>query len=164
MTAHPAPTRHPLGAFATVMLVVLAVCVIGLLLFYGALLLISDEGAEPEVQPLEVVVNSSRRPEPCLLNVDQVRAGDHPVSVIGESGYAKVRIVDEHGKVVLRTDNEGQRITTDDDGDVTIHGGEGEGEGPAAHLDPGTFTIVCRPQSGEPGEATLKVLPARPDR
>jgi hypothetical protein len=79
------------------------------------------------VRPLEVVVNSSRRPEkPYLLNVDQVRAGVHAVSVIGESGYAEVRIVDEQGTVVFRTDNKGQRIETDDDGDVTIIGGEAE--------------------------------------
>ena len=164
MTAHPAPTRRPLGAFARFLLVVLAIlCALGLL-FYSALWLLSDEGEDPEVQPLEVVVNSSRRPEmPCLLNVDQVRAGhDHPVNVIGESGYAKVRIVDERGKVVFRTDNEGQRIKTDDDGDVTIVGGEGEG--PAAHLDAGRFKVICRPDDGKPGEATLEVLPARPDR
>ena len=112
-----------------------------------------------------MVVNSSRRPQtPCLLNVDQVRAGDHPVHVIGESGYARVRIVDERGKVVFRTDNEGQRIETDEDGRVTIVGGEGEGAGPAARLDAGTFKVLCRPADGEAGEATLEVLPARPDR
>ena len=137
-------------------------CALGLL-FFSALWLVSDESEDPEVQPLEVVVNSSRRPEtPCLLNVDQVRAGNHSVNVIGESGYAKVRMVDERGKVVFRTDNEGQRIEPDDDGDVTIVGGEGGG--PAAHLDAGTFKVVCRPEDGEPGEATIEVLAARPDR
>ena len=165
MTAHPAPTRRPLGAFGKVLLVLLAIlCALGLL-FFAAVWLVSDEGEEPEVQPLEVVVNSSRQPQtPCLLNVDQVRAGDHPVHVIGESGYARVRIVGERGKVVFRTDNEGQRIETDEDGDVTIVGGEGEGAGPAARLDAGTFKVLCRPEDGEAGEATLEVLPARPDR
>ena len=84
--------------------------------------------------------------------------------VIGESGYARVRIVGERGKVVFRTDNEGQRIETDEDGGVTIVGGEGEGAGPAARLDAGTFKVLCRPEDGEAGEATLEVLPARPDR
>lgn len=165
MTAHPAPTPSPLGAFVKVLLVVLAIlCALGVL-FYSALWLLSDPPPDPEVQPLEVVVNSSRHPEtPCLLNVEQVRAGDHPVNVIGESGYAKVRIVDEHGKVVFRTDNEGQRIETDEDGDVTIVGGEGEGAGPAAHLDAGKFKVNCRPDDGKSGEAILEVLPARPDR
>jgi len=159
LKTHPAPTRGPIGAFAKVLLVL---CALGLL-FYSALWLVSDEPEEPEIQPLEVVVNSSTQSEtPCLLNVDQVRAGDHDVVVIGESGYAKVRIVDERGKVVFRTDNEGQRIETNEDGDVTIVGGQGEGEGPAAHLDAGTFKVVCRPEDGEPGEATLEVLPARP--
>jgi len=165
MTARPVPTRRPLGASGIFLLVVPAMlCAFGLL-YYSALWLLSDEGEDPEVQSLEVVVNSSSRPEtPCLLNVAQVQAGDHPVSVIGESGYAKVRIVDERGKVVFRTDNEGQRIETDDDGGVTIVGGEGEGEGLAAHLDAGRFKVVCRPDDGEPGEATLEVLPARFDR
>jgi hypothetical protein len=168
MSAHPAPPRRPIGAFGKVLLVVLAVmcaiaCALGLL-FFSAIWLVSDEPEEPEIQPLEVVVNSSTvTKRPCLLNVDQVRAGDHAVVVIGESGYAKVHIVDEGGRVVFRTDNEGQRIETDEDGDVTIVQGEGEGEeGPAAHLDAGTFKVVCRPESGEPGEATLEVLRARP--
>ena len=131
MTAHPAPTRRPLGVLGKVLLVLLAIlCALGLL-FFAAVWLVSDEGEEPEVQPLEVVVNSSRQPQtPCLLNVDQVRAGDHPVHVIGESGYARVRIVGERGKVVFRTDNEGQRIETDEDGDVTIHRRRGRGRGP----------------------------------
>ena len=165
MTTHPTPTRRPLSVLGKVLLVLLAIlCALGLL-FFAALWLLSDEGEEPDVQPLEVVVNSSRRPQtPCLLNVDQVRAGDHPVHVIGESGYARVRIVDERGKVVFRTDNEGQRIETDGDGRVTIVGGEGEGAGPAARLDAGRFKLLCRPEDGESGEATLEVLPARPDR
>ena len=165
MTAHPAPTRRPLSVLGKVLLVLLAIlCALGLLSF-AAVWLLSDGGEEPEVQPLEVVVNSSRKPEtPCLLNVDQVRAGDHSVHVIGESGYAKVRIVDEQGRVVFRTDNRGQRIETDEDGNVTIHGGQGEGAGPAARLDAGTFKVLCRPDNGEAGEASLEVLPARPDR
>ena len=162
MKTHPAPTRGPVGAFVKLLLVVLSIlCALGLL-FYSALWLVSDESEDPEVQPLEVVVNSSRRPEtPCLLYVDQVRAGDHPVNVIGESGYARVHIVDDHGEVAFRTDNEGQRIETNDDGEVTIHGGEGEVGGAEAHLDAGTFKVVCRPRNGEPGQATLEVLPAR---
>lgn len=124
---------------------------------------ISDPPPDPEEQPLEVVVNSRSRPHtPCLLNVAEVRAGDHAVSVIGESGYARVRIVDESGRVVFRTDNAGQRIETDEDGDVTIVGGEGEGQGPLAHLEAGTFTVKCLPKDGGPGKATLVVLPARP--
>src|SRR5689334_23363660 len=43
---------------------------------------ISDPPPDPEVQPLEVVVNSHSNPgEPCLTNVDEVRAGDHAVFV-----------------------------------------------------------------------------------
>ncbi len=137
-----------------------AVALLGLLGLPGCF---SDPPLDPEVQPLEVVVNSSRRPEtPCLLNVEEVRAGDHDVTVIGESGYARVRIVDERGRVVFRTDNAGQRIETDEDGEVVIVGGEGEGMGPPARLEAGTYTVECRPKTGEAGEAALRVLPARP--
>ena len=107
-------------------------------------------------------MNSDTRPDrPCLLNVDWVRAGDHAVTVIGVSGFSRVRIVDEKHRVVFRTDNAGQRIETDADGGVTIIGGEGEGGGPPARLEAGTFTVQCRPKHGEPGDTTLKVLPAR---
>lgn len=123
---------------------------------------ISDPPPDPEVLPLEVVVNSDTQPgHPCLLNYDQVRAGDHAVTVIGVSGYARVRFVDEKHHVVFRTDNAGQRIETDADGEVTIIGGEGEGSGPPARLETGTVTVQCRPRDGKPGETTLEVLPAR---
>ena len=123
---------------------------------------ISDPPPPLEVQPLEVVVNSSTRPDsPCLLNIDKVRAGEHQVSIIGESGFAPVRILDEAGEVAFRGDNSGQRITTDDAGEVTIHGGE-ENSGPPARLEAGTYTVQCRPEQGEAGEAMLRVLPARP--
>ena len=121
-----------------------------------------DPHLDPEVLPLEVVVNSDTQPDhPCLLNYDQVRAGDHAVTVIGVSGYARVRFVDARHRVVFRTDNAGQRIETDADGEVTIIGGESEGSGPSARLEAGTVTVQCRPKDGKPGEATLKVLPAR---
>jgi hypothetical protein len=125
---------------------------------------ISDPPPEPEVQPLEVVVNSSTMPDdPCLLNVEMVRAGDHAVVVVGESGFARVTVVDDGGRVVFATDNAGQRVETDASGKVTaIVGGEGEGEGPPAHLEAGTYTVKCHPKIGEAGEATLRVLPARP--
>lgn len=125
---------------------------------------ISDPPPDPEVQPLEVVVNSSTMPDdPCLLNVESVRAGDHAVVVVGESGFARVTVVDDGGRVVFATDNAGQRVETGASGkDTVIVGGEGEGGGPPAHLEAGTYTVKCHPRSGEAGEATLRVLPARP--
>ena len=149
-----------------VTLAVLGAAVVVLVLGTTLLMfLMTDPPEDPEVQPLEVVVNSRSRPDvPCLLNVDEVRAGSHPVSVIGESGYAVVRIVDEQDRVVFRTDNEGQRIETDEDGAITIVDPRGEGEGPAARLRSGTFTVECDPEEGEPGTATLEVLPARDGR
>ncbi len=145
-----------------------AVALLGLLGLPGCASLdpISDPPVDLEVQPLEVVVNSRSQPEtPCLLNVEEVRAGEHDVTVIGESGYARVRIVDERGRVVFRTDNAGQRIETNEDGEVKIIGSEGEGGegmGPPARLEAGTYTVECRPETGEAGDAALRVLPARP--
>jgi len=124
---------------------------------------LSDPPVDAEVQPLEVVVNSSTRPhQPCLLNVREIRAGNHTVTVIGESGYARVRFLDQRGRVVFTTDNAGQRIETNDDGETTIIGGEAEGEGPAAHLEVGTYTVQCRPRHDIAGSVQLHVLAARP--
>jgi hypothetical protein len=72
-----------------------------------------------------------------------------------------VRFVDERHRVVFRTDNAGQRIETDADGEVARIGGEGEGSGPPARLETGTLTVQCRPKDGKPGQTTLEVLPAR---
>lgn len=50
---------------------------------------VSDPNLDPEILPLEVVVDSDTQPDhPCLLNYDPVRAGDHAGTVIGVSGYA----------------------------------------------------------------------------
>ena len=112
---------------------------------------------------MEVVDNRDSRPQtPCLLNLDQVRAGDLDVRVVGVSGYARVTLVDEDARAVFRTDNAGQRIETNDAGELTtIHGTEGEGGGSTARLAPGTYTVQCRPKNAAPGEATRRVLPAR---
>jgi hypothetical protein len=148
---------------AAVRIIGLTMLTVALLAGCAALDPISDPPPDPEVQPIEVVVNSDSRPKtPCLLNVEEVRAGNHAVSVVGVSGYARVNIIDEDARVVFRTDNAGQRIETNDAGEVTtIHGGEGEGSGPPARLKAGTFTVQCRPENGAVGEATLRVLPAR---
>lgn len=155
------PSHHTLRRSAAVLITLLAPALVTGCAGWDP---ISDPPADLEVQPLEVVVNSDTRPEsPCLLNVNKVRAGEHAVSIIGMSGFARVRIVDEDDRIVFRSDNEGQRMTTNDAGEVTIHAAEGEGEGtgPAARLEAGTFTVQCRPEDGAPGEATLRVLPAR---
>lgn len=160
----PSGRRTPDGS--TRQLVLAAACMAGVSGCAG-LDPLSDPPPDPEVRPLDVVVDSSRRPDtPCLLNTGTLRGGEHQVTVIGESGYARVRILDQRGRVVFRTDNAGQRIETDEDGDVTIIGGEGEGEGEgraaAVRLAAGRFTVQCRPRNGQAGEAKLQVLPARP--
>lgn len=156
------PPRHTLRRGAAVLITMLASALVTGCAGWDP---ISDPPADPEMQPLEVVVNSDTQPEtPCLLNVNEVRAGEHPVSIIGVSGFTRVKIIDEDHRVVFRGDNAGQRITTNDAGEVTIHAAEGEAEdtGPAARLEAGTFAVQCRPEDGEPGGATLRVLPARP--
>ena len=157
MTTSPAPRR---SATVPIALLILPLALCGCAGWDP----ISDPPPPLESQPLEVIVNSGTRPDaPCLLNVDKVRAGEHPVSIIGESGFARVRLLDEAGGVTYRGDNAGQRVTANDAGEVTIHGVE-EGSGPPARLDAGTYTVQCRPEQGEPGEAVLRVLPARPGR
>lgn len=149
---------------AVVRLAVLTMLTVALLVGCAVLDPLGDSPPDLEVQPIEVVVNSGSRPSmPCLLNVDEVRAGHHEVSIIGVSGYARVSIVDEDARVVFRSDNVGQRTETNDAGEVTIYGAEGEGTGPPARLEPGTFTVQCRPENGVAGEATLRVLTARAD-
>ena len=63
----------------------------------------AGDGADaPEVQALEIVVDSPTVfREPCLLNVDRVREGTHPVIVISERGPATVRMLDSDGTQVL---------------------------------------------------------------
>jgi hypothetical protein len=158
MPPHTAPRGNAAGRI-TVLTLVTTVLLAGCAAWDP----ISDPPPDPEVQPIEVVVNSDSRPKtPCLLNVDEVHAGSHEVSIVGVSGFARVNIVDENARVVFRMDNAGQRIETNDAGEVTtIHGAEGEGAGPPARLEPGTFTVQCRPENGVAGEATLRVLPAR---
>src|SRR3954447_7926766 len=155
------PSKTAPRGDAAVQITVLTMVTIALLAGCAALDPISDPPPDPEVQPIEVVVNSDSRPQtPCLLNVEQLRAGDHEVRIVGVSGYARINIVDEDARVVFHTDNAGQRIETNDAREVTtIRGAEGEGGGPAARLAPGTYTVQCRPKNGAPGEATLRVLP-----
>ncbi len=155
------PYAAPRGD-AAVRITVFTMLTVALLAGCAALDPIGDPPPDLGAQPIEVVFNSDSRPRtPCLPNVDEVRAGNQKVSIVGVSGYARVNIVDEDARVVFRSDNAGQRFETNDAGEVTtIYGAEGEGTGPPARLEPGTFTVQCRPENGAAGEAMLRVLPA----
>ena len=106
---------------------------------------LSDPPSAPEVQPLEIVVESRTRPDrPCLLNVSQVRAGDHDVTVISERGLATVRILDPRGVEVYKTDTSHQQVIEDEHGNTTIRGAA-EDVG-VVGLQAGRYTVECRLQ------------------
>src|SRR5687767_10587456 len=61
-----------------------------------------DAPPDPETAPLEVVVGSSEAPDqPCLLNREEVAAGEHEVTVFAEGGQATVVIRDAAGRPAL---------------------------------------------------------------
>ena len=122
---------------------------------------LSDPPPTPEVQPLEIVVDSRTRPDrPCLLNVSQVRAGDHDVTVISERGLATVRILDHRGAEVYETDTSHQRVVEDEHGNTTIRGAV-EDTG-VVGLQAGRYTVECRLRGSQRHTTPLTVKPARP--
>ena len=134
--------------------------VLALLMLTGCIPL-SDAPPPPEVQPLEIVVESRTRPDrPCLLNVSQVRAGDHDVTVISERGLATVRILDQRGAEVYKTDTSHQQVIEDEAGNTTIRGA-GEDAGMVG-LQAGRYTVECQLQGSQRHTTPLAVKPARP--
>ena len=114
-----------------------------LLLAAAASACLGDPAPDPAVQPLEVVVGSETTPDqPCLLNVAEVGAGTHDVTVISQSGPATVRILDPAGTVVLEAEAEG---------------GESAAQPGSVELEAGTYRVECRPASGSASETELRV-------
>lgn len=112
-----------------------------------------DPPPAPEVQPLEIILGNPDR-GPCLLNVDEVAAGTHDVTVLPMAGNATARIVDPSGEVVFQRAVEpqpapggGQMVTQENEGVV--------------RLDTGDYRVVCRLSDGT-HSTTLRVEPARP--
>ncbi len=88
-------------------------------------------------------MGSSTAPDqPCLLNVAEVGAGTHEVTVISESGPATVRILDPSGAGVLEQEAEG---------------GETAAEAGSVDLEAGTHRVECVPSSGPASETDLRV-------
>ena len=108
--------------------------------------LLGDPPPDPAEAPIEVVVGSRTVEEECLLNRESVAAGTHEVTVIGDSGPATVRILDEAGDVVF----EGAAITD----------GQGPPEGsPLAELASGQHLVECTPEGGPTTTVPLQVAP-----
>lgn len=115
----------------------------------GGCFLLADPPPDPSVAPLEVVVDSSKVAEQCLLNRESVAAGTHEVTLLTEGRAATVRVLDELGDVVFT----GQAVP-----------GEGEGAGgpegpPSVQLSAGEHTVECSPEGGSPVTVPLHVDP-----
>jgi hypothetical protein len=84
---------------------------------------LGDAPPDPASAPLEVVVRSSQLPdEPCLLNREEVAAGDHEVTVFDESGETGTVVLrDPTGAVVFETAAAGSQAAQ---GSVTLAAGE----------------------------------------
>lgn len=108
-----------------------------------------DPPPEPEVQPLEVVVASRTADQPCLLNVPEVAAGEHEVSVLAERA-ATVLIRDSAGTVIFQAD----ATTQDPDGPLVAVQG-------SVRLSAGEHVVECRPEGAATSTTGLRVAPAR---
>lgn len=111
---------------------------------------LGDPPPDPAVAALEVIVSSRSQPEqPCLLNRTQVAAGEHEVTLVGESGPASVVFRTAAGAEVFR-------------GAVGEGGGEqvpAGTEGPASvHLEAGTYRVECLPSRGPVSAVELRVV------
>lgn len=142
------------------LVVIVAAVLVSSLLFLGVLVILflpflGDPPPDPATAPLEVVANDSDAAV-CALNRDDLAAGRHEVMVITEGLPATVEMRDAAGKVVFR------RV-----GDTFPQGTEAEEEheavpqpgGPpeSVQLSAGEYTVVCRYDGGQSGEARLTV-------
>ena len=116
---------------------------------------LGDAPPDPEVQPLEIVVgNADPEYGPCLLNVDEVGAGTHDVTLMSMAGSATVRILDPSGAVLYeraieehRLQGGGHEVPQEDQGSV--------------RLASGTHHVECTLSTGT-HTTELLVVPARP--
>ncbi len=114
-----------------------------------------DPPPDPEVQPLEIIVgNPDSEYGPCLLNVDEVGAGNHDVTPMALAGKARVQILDPSGAVVFKrtiqehsAEGEGHEVMQKDHGTVRLRAGE--------------HRVECILVDGT-HSTSLQVVPARP--
>jgi hypothetical protein len=113
------------------------------------------EGEEvtPEQIALEVIVTE----DACSLNVDEVGAATHVVSVITEHGRAHVRILDRTDALVFEAD--ALDISEQTSEDQPKVGAAGEGEPEAVRLVPGDYRVECSIGTSA-SMASLHVVPA----
>ena len=118
-----------------------------------------DPPPDPETAPLEVVVGSSQQPDqPCLLNREQVAAGEHEVLLIGETGEAASVVVrNAAGQVLYEAD-----VAAEPQGGDPPPAVVDEGEGSTAvRLTEGEYEVQCLSGGELVAAAPLRVVPAR---
>ena len=106
---------------------------------------LGDPPPDPATAPLEVVVGGAQQPdEPCLLNRNEVAAGEHEVSVIAEAaGPAGVVLRDPTGAVVFESE-----------------AGASEAAPAPVALSPGEHVVQCLVDGQVVGEVPLEVVAA----
>ena len=106
-----------------------------------------DAPPDPTSAPLEVVVRSTQLPdEPCLLNREEVAAGDHDVTVFDESGGpSSVVVRDPTGAVVFEAAVSGSEAAQ---GSVALAEGE--------------HVVQCLAEGALLSELRLRVVAASP--
>jgi hypothetical protein len=111
-----------------------------------------EEGEDPSVQSLEIVVDSLTG-KGCVLNVEEVGAGNHEVVVIAVASPSRVRIVNRSGRVVYEASAEPQDPEDQEEG-------EAAGTAPGfVTLTEGRYRVECRSDGGTNESAELNVLP-----
>jgi hypothetical protein len=105
-----------------------------------------DAPPDPASAPLEVVIGSSQQPDqPCILNREEVAAGEHEVAVIDESGGP--------GRVVVR-DPTGAAVFELEAGVESV-----AAQGSAALVE-GEHVVQCLSDGELLGEVPLRVVAA----
>jgi hypothetical protein len=116
------------------------------------------EEVTPEEAGLEIIVmGDGSGPDACYVNVDEMVAATHGVSVSAENGPAHVRILDHADKVVFAADSTGTLGEESDSQPKMIAADEGAAE--SVRLVPGDYRVECAIGTSV-STASLHVIPA----
>lgn len=121
-----------------------------------------EEDVTPEQIGLEVIARGGGSgPNSCSVNVDEVVAATHVVSVSAENGPAHVRILDRADRVVFEADSIGASEGSsgdESDGQPDMIAAD-EASGGSVRLVPGDYRVECA-MGTSVSTASLHVIPA----